>query len=166
MEIRVLEPADAEIYRELRLNSLVESPESFLTTYEIEGERPIEQTRQRLQAADSIFTLGAFKNHDLIGVVTFVRESHIKTAHKGNVYAMYVSPEYRGQGIGKALVNELLRKAKNGDGLEQVNLTVNSSNTQAKRMYESIGFATYGTERNASKWKGQYWDEDLMVIKL
>jgi hypothetical protein len=35
-QIRLLESLDAEIYREIRLDSLKESPESFLTTYEIE----------------------------------------------------------------------------------------------------------------------------------
>jgi hypothetical protein len=98
MLIRLLESSDAEIYREIRLDSLKESPESFLTTYEIESERPIEQFRQNLIASDSRFTVGAFMNNELVGVVTFVRESKLKINHKGNVYAMYVSPKNRGQG--------------------------------------------------------------------
>ncbi|SEB53624.1 hypothetical protein [Paenibacillus sp. GP183] len=78
MLIRLLESSDAEIYREIRLDSLKESPESFLTTYEIESERPIEQFRQNLIASDSRFTVGAFMNNELVGVVTFVRESKLK----------------------------------------------------------------------------------------
>lgn len=97
MLIRLLESLDAEMYRKIRLDSLKESPESFLTTYEIERTKPIEQTQQNLKVTDSRFTLGAFINDDLIGIVTFVQESNVKTNHKGNVYAMYVSPNYRGQ---------------------------------------------------------------------
>ncbi|WP_261381701.1 GNAT family N-acetyltransferase [Paenibacillus cremeus] len=157
---------DAEIYRELRLKSLKENPEAFLTTYELEKDKPIEQLRSNLIASDNRFTLGAFINSELIGIVTFVRESNPKIVHKGNVYAMYVSPKFREKGIGKSLVQELVIKAKQCDGLEQINLTVISNNNAAKRLYETIGFVTYGTERNALKTGYQYWNENLMVLRL
>ncbi|WP_318671150.1 GNAT family N-acetyltransferase [Paenibacillus sp. PSB04] len=157
---------DAEIYRELRLKSLKENPEAFLTTYEIEKDKPIEQLRRNLIASHNRFTLGAFINSGLIGIVTFVRESNPKTVHKGNIYAMYVQPEFRGNGAGKSLVQELISKAKQCDGLEQINLTVISNNNAAKRLYESFGFVTYGTERNALKSGYQYWDENSMVLRL
>jgi RimJ/RimL family protein N-acetyltransferase len=166
MLIRLLEAPDAEIYREIRLDSLKESSESFLTTYEIESERPIEQIRQNLIATDSRFTVGAFINNELVGIVTFVRESNLKINHKGNVYAMYVSPKNRGQGIGKSLMTELVKRAKRISGLEQINLSVISNNNTAKRLYESIGFNKYGTERNALKSGDLYWDDDLMCIRL
>jgi ribosomal protein S18 acetylase RimI-like enzyme len=166
MLVRLLESLDAEIYREIRLDSLKESPESFLTTYEIERERSIEQIRKNLIVTDSRFTLGAFMNNDLIGVVTFVRESNLKINHKGNVYAMYVSPKNRGQGIGKSLMIELVKRARTCSGLEQINLAVISNNTMAKKLYESIGFKVYGTERNALKSGDLYWDDELMTIRL
>jgi ribosomal protein S18 acetylase RimI-like enzyme len=165
MEIRILDSQDAEIYRELRLKSLKENPEAFLTTYEIEKDKPIEQLRRNLIASDHRFTLGAFINGGLIGIVTFVRESNPKIVHKGNIYAMYVTPEFREKGIGKSLVQELINKAKHCEGLEQINLTVISNNA-AKRLYETIGFVTYGTEQNALKDGYQYFDENLMVLRL
>jgi ribosomal protein S18 acetylase RimI-like enzyme len=166
LKIRVLDTEDADIYRELRLRSLKENPEAFLTTLEIEKEKPIEQVRNNLKTTDSRFTLGAFSDSELIGIVTFVRESNPKTIHKGNVYAMYVSPEFRGKGIGKALIQELVKRANQCDGLEQMNLTVISNNTAAKRLYETVGFVVYGTERYALKSGDQYWDEELMVLRL
>jgi len=166
MKIRILDKRDAEIYRELRLKSLKENPEAFLTTYEIEKDKPIEQLQQNLVPSDNRFTLGAFINGQLIGIVTFVRESNPKVAHKGNIYAMYVSPDFRAKGIGKTLIQELIIKAKQYEGLEQINLTVISKNTAAKRLYETNGFVTYGTERNAHKIGTQYWDEDLMALRL
>jgi RimJ/RimL family protein N-acetyltransferase len=47
-----------------------------------------------------------------------------------------------------------------------MNLTVVSDNHPAKRLYESLGFETYGVERRALKYNGQYYDEDLMVLWL
>ena len=167
MYIRLLDSSDAEMYRELRLRSLREHPEAFLTTYETEKEKPIEHTRQNLRKTDRNFTLGCFTdNHELVGMVTFVRETNPKISHRGNVYAMYVAPEYRKRRYGYALMSELIRQAEKCPGLEQIYLTVVSPNTAAKKLYESVGFTTYGTERNGLRINGQYFDEDLMVLYL
>ncbi|MEK3724771.1 GNAT family N-acetyltransferase [Paenibacillus sp. FSL H8-0034] len=167
MNIRYLGPTDADIYRQLRLRSLQENPEAFLTTYDIQQAKPLEAFQQNLQRTAMNFTLGCFTEaQELAGIVTFVRESNPKITHKGTIYAMYVCPEFRGQRIGYALLTELIEQAKQCPGLEQINLTVVSTNHAAKKLYESVGFTTYGTERNAMKSHGQYSDDDLMVIRL
>ena len=166
MEIKLLNIEDAELYRELRLKSLKENPEAFLTTFEIEVAKPIEQVQQNLKPNNSRFTLGAFNVNELVGIVTFVRENNPKTIHRGNIYAMYVLPKFRGEGIGKGLIKELVKRATQCDGLELIHLTVISNNIAAKRLYESVGFTVYGTERNALKYGDRYWDEELMVLQL
>ncbi|MCM3627112.1 GNAT family N-acetyltransferase [Paenibacillus glycanilyticus] len=166
MEIRVLNENDAETCHELRLQSLLDSPEAYLTTYEIQAARPIEEIREQLRPEDGRFTLGAFYNNKLAGMVTFVREYKPKIFHKGNIYAMYVAPEARGLGIGKQLIKELVRKASRLEGLEQINLTVISDNTAAKALYAGCGFEVFGIERNAMKSGDQYWDEEDMVLRL
>jgi RimJ/RimL family protein N-acetyltransferase len=124
----------------------------------------LETVIERLKPTDDKFVLGAFDL--LVGIVTFMRESSPKTAHKGNVYGMFVVPEMRGKGLGKSLLLELIRKAKYCNGLEQINLTVVSDNEPAKKLYKSIGFQVYGVEQNALKFNGEYFDEDLMVFKI
>lgn len=166
MEIKLLNIEDAELYRELRLKSLKENPEAFLTTFEIEIAKPIEQVQQNLKPTNSRFTLGVFNVNELVGIVTFLRESNPKTIHKGNIYAMYVSPEFRDEGIGKLLIKELVKRATLLEGLELIYLTVISNNIAAKRLYESVGFTVYGTELNALKYEEKYWDEELMVLRL
>jgi RimJ/RimL family protein N-acetyltransferase len=166
MEIRRLTPKDAVQYRELRLKSLQENPEAFLVTYNHEVSKPIEDTQNKLQMSNSRFTLGSFDKQELVGMVTFVREQHLKTIHKGNIYAMYVSPTYRGEKIGKALITALITRARLFEGLEQIGLTVISDNIAAKQLYGSLGFTVCGVERNALKYEGQYWDEERMVLEL
>ena len=56
--------------------------------------------------------------------------------------------------------------AREMDGLEQVNLCVVSNNERAKKLYQSVGFEIYGTERNALKYNDRYFDEDLMALHL
>ncbi|MFD1992185.1 GNAT family N-acetyltransferase [Paenibacillus nicotianae] len=166
MDIRLLTSEDAVQYRALRLKSLQENPEAFLVTYDSEVSKPIEDTQHKLQLSSSRFTLGCFDQQELVGMVTFIREQHLKTMHKGNIYAMYVSPACRGQKIGKALIKELVQKASALEGLEQIGLTVISGNRAAKQLYTSLGFTVCGFEKNALKYEGQYWDEERMILEI
>ncbi|MFD1738874.1 GNAT family N-acetyltransferase [Bacillus salitolerans] len=163
----MLEESDARVYQKLRLDALQNSPEAFGSTYEREVNFAHETIVERIKPTNEKFVLGAFNEHDLlVGIVTFIRESGMKMAHKGNIFGMYVSPEVRGKRVGKALILELIKKVRSYDGLEQVNLTVVSDNQPAKKLYKSVGFEVYGVERKALKFNKQYFDEDLMVLFL
>ncbi|HWJ77188.1 MAG TPA: N-acetyltransferase [Niallia sp.] len=167
MNIRILNESDAQLYQELRLRALKINPEAFGSTYEREVKFTHETVVERLRPTEDKFVLGAFGDRDvLVGMVTFMRESSSKTAHKGNIYGMFVTPEMRGQGVGKSLLLELIKQAKTCIGLEQINLIVVSNNDQAKNLYKSIGFEVYGVEKNALKFNGKYFNEDLMVLQL
>lgn len=168
MKIRVLDVPDARLYQDIRLSALKINPEAFGSTYEREVKFSLGTVIERMKPSRDKFLLGAFDDSgSLVGIVAFVRESGLKTAHKGNVYGMYVAPEIRGQGIGESLMLELIYKARNCEGLEQINLTVISENEFAKKLYKSLGFEVYGVEHNALKQpNGQYFDEDLMVLKV
>lgn len=167
MHIRVLDEHDARMYQELRLTALQNSPEAFGSTYEREVQFTMEMVADRIKPKKDTFVLGAFDDRGtLIGSVSFVRESSLKTAHKGNVYGMYVALNQQGQGLGKRLMVELIRIASECDGVEQINLAVMSHNEAAKKLYVSLGFKVYGVEHHALKYKGTYYDEDLMVRRL
>lgn len=165
MNIHIINESDAQLYQELRLSGLKVNPEAFGSTYEREVKFSLETVVERIKPTKDKFVLGAFDDSGLlVGIVTFMRENSLKTGHKGNVFGMYVAPKDRGQSLGMSLMGELIRKAKDCDGLEQINLTVVSENDSAKKLYKSVGFEVYGVERNALKFNGQYFDEDLMVL--
>ncbi|CAN7547101.1 GNAT family protein [Paenibacillus sp. LjRoot153] len=167
MYIRVLDEHDAKIYQELRLSALQNSPEAFGSTYEREVHFTLDMVADRIKPKKDTFVIGAVdEGGALVGSVSFVRESSLKTSHKGNVYAMFVALNQRGQGLGKKLLIELIRRASECDGVEQINLAVISQNEAAKKLYTSLGFKVYGVERNALKYNGTYYDEDLMVRRL
>jgi ribosomal protein S18 acetylase RimI-like enzyme len=167
MNIRVLDEPDARLYQELRLSALKINPEAFGSTYEREVKFSLETVVERMKPTRDKFVLGAFDDSgSLVGIVAFVRESGLKTAHKGNVFGMYLAPEMRRQGLGKSLMLELIRIARGCDGLEQINLAVISENDIAKKLYKSLGFEVYGVEHNALKYNGLYFDEDFMVLKV
>lgn len=114
------------------------------------------------------FTIGAFEGEKLVGIVSFMRDgaTREKLKHKGILCRLLVKTNYRGQGIGKQLVLEVVNRAKLLDGLEQINLTVIPTNKNAKRMYEKLGFQTFSSEKRAIKWQGNYYREDQMVLFL
>jgi len=59
--------------------------------------------------------------------------------HTAHVTDFYVRPEARRGGIGRALLAELIEPAR-GAGLEHVSLEVLMRNTDARRLYERLGF--------------------------
>ncbi|WP_018759964.1 GNAT family N-acetyltransferase [Paenibacillus terrigena] len=161
--IRVLTPEDAESFRDLRLNALKNNPEAFSANYEDFSNTTLESVRERIQITNESFILGAFNNDVLIGMIGFVRERSNKLNHKGNIWGSYVSQEYRGQGIGCKLLNETIYRAKKINGLSQINLGVITFNDAAKRLYETLGFKSYGIEINSMQCNGKYFDEELMT---
>lgn len=172
MLIRLLTELDAKQFWVLRFKGLRGNPEAFGASYEEDINIPIDNLMSRFSSdlilpLEENFMIGAFnENKDMVGVVGFRRERRIKLKHKANIWGMYVAPEFRQTGIGKLLLAELLNKSKSLDDLEQINLGVVSSNVNAKRLYDSLGFKIYGVEKNALKIGEQYFDDDLMVLFL
>jgi ribosomal protein S18 acetylase RimI-like enzyme len=79
---------------------------------------------------------------------------------------MYVAPESRGKGVGRALLSSLIERGKSLAGLEQLGLDVVTVNEAARGLYLSQGFEIYALEREAMKHDGEYYDVEHMVLRL
>lgn len=165
MEIRILKPTDAEKYKEIRLEGLKVNPEAFSSSYEEEKDYPLARTESRLSGEHS-FTFGAYEEDRLVGVVSLIWETRAKIKHRATIAAMYVTPEQRRFGVGKALMSAAITKASKLDGIEQIYLSVNASNEPARKLYQRMGFKTFGIDKKALKVNGSYFDEELMVLFL
>ncbi len=164
--IRVLEESDGESYRTLRLRALREEPEAFGSSYEEQADLPLAWFVERIRETASRVALGAFDGDALIGTVIFTRETGLKDRHKGVITGMYVAPEGRGRGVGRALLLSAVERARAQPGVEQIHLSVVTGNVAARALYAAVGFVVYGTEPRALKLGGEYLDEDLMVLWL
>lgn len=167
MLIRPLTEDDLDALWNIRLRSLQENPEAFGSTHHDTLQRGNETYRQRLrQPHDTTCFFGAFADDRLVGIVAYRRESGAKSQHKGYIISMYVTPEQRGRGIGKALLAEAIALARAAPGLDHLLLGVVTVNAAARHLYHSLGFEVYGPEPRALKQDDRYWDEELMILRL
>ena len=156
--IRLIIPADAALYREVRLEALKQHPEAFGSSFEYESDKSLAWFEDRI-AQSEIF--GAFVDGELQGTAGYRVQDGPKRRHKGLLWGMYVRPAARNLGLGRRLV-EAVPKHASGH-VELLHLTVVSENLSAQRLYTSLGFAEYGREARALKQNGRYYDEILMV---
>ena len=167
MEIRLITAVDAEIWWQLRLEGLRNDPAAFADSAEEHENTSVETARRRLSAGDPAnnFVVGSFEDGTIIGTAGFYRFHHLKERHKGHIWGVYVRPESRGKGVGSALMKEIVRRARQIDGLEQITL-VASANLPAQRLYKALGFESYGIEPHSLKIGNEYVDDVLMVLRL
>jgi len=160
MNIRKLTPADAAVFREIRLTALQSDSPAFGSSYDEEKDRTAEQFAAWLQSSSDSMVFGAFVDERLVGMVGLARENKNKTRHKAVIWGMFTQREFRARGIGKELMSAAMAAARQMEGLEQVNLCVAANNEPAKWLYRFFGFRPFGYERNAMKENGHYIDEE------
>ena len=110
------------------------------------------------------YIAGAWLGGQLVGAAGFHRLDGAKIAHRGNLWGVYVKPHARGHGIARSLITDVLAYARTQ--VKQVHLSVVSGNESARRLYEDLGFAIYGTEPRSLLVEGHYLDEHLMVLRF
>ena len=87
-----------------------------------------------------------------------------RVMHRGEL-GISVRKDYWRQGIGSALMERLLAFAAR-NGYEQVELTVESKNQRALRLYLKYGFMVYGTRPHGMKYPDGSYDNDYLMIRM
>jgi len=158
---------DAEAWWRLRRVALETEPQSFAESAAEHDGKTLENTRAyfRSFAADD-FIAGAFDQGALAGMAGFYRQKHAKFRHKGHIWGVYVKRESRRQGVARAVMADVIRRAGQAGGIEQITLTVSATQPAARQLYLSLGFKMYGVEPRSLKIDGEYVDDELMVLFL
>jgi ribosomal protein S18 acetylase RimI-like enzyme len=169
ISIRQLDRRDRERYFSLRLRGLEEHPQAFATSAEEWRTAPPEKIDALLLLSEENKEpiLGAFhSNTEMVGSVCLIPETRQAVRHKASLAALYVHPDWQQKGIGRQLVTETFRLARERPALTLVRLVVDSDNTVAVRLFEKAGFFVYGREPQARRVEDHYYDQSYMLCFL
>ncbi len=94
--------------------------------------------------------------------MVYSQNSNAKSKHIANIFGVYVKKEYRGQGIGKKLIENVLASVQNGQSIIKIRLTVNPEQKVAFNLYRSHGFKVVGELKQELCVANKFYDELIM----
>ena len=101
--------------------------------------------------ATSPLTIVATEGEDIRGFVTLGQSRDVNSSHVGEIFALYVDPDFWGQGVGRRLIlnaRTYLREMS----FTIANLWVLEGNLRAIRFYERDGWSSEGLSREEVHW--------------
>lgn len=159
--IEQITPDNWREYKEIRLKSLQGDPQAFGSTYEAELQFSEEKWKERSTNKNTI-TLVAKEGKELVGIVGAHWENYEKTKHIAHIWGMFVDKDYRGQGIGKMLMEEIERRAKQRGQTKKIKLEVVVKQEVALEMYKKLGYRLVGKQEKQLRSGDVYMDSYLM----
>lgn len=116
-----------------------------------------------IEKGDAVFLVAEFEGK-VIGIVSIKRSGPLRE-HVGD-FGILIANGFRGEGLGKKMIEECIKEAKRFLKLKIVTLCVFRENKQAIALYKKMGFSTACEIRGALKHFGRYKDEIFMVKYL
>lgn len=164
MELRRLTTADAEAYRAIRLAALKNAPQAFVSTYDEGLGKSLVYYKQMLNLT---FTFGICKDTEILAIGSLNFNTYSRWRHIAVITAMYVTPDFQQQGLGRTILNQLIEQAKAFSEIEQIYLSVVANNKAAIALYEAAGFSLLSTKPRALKFAdNSYADEHELVLYI
>jgi GNAT superfamily N-acetyltransferase len=112
------------------------------------------------------YAAGADERRPLVASASLTRAEPPKFAHRARVWGVFVVPELRGRGLGRAVLEAVIAQARDWGGVDFLDLSVSANSPEARRLYESVGFAVWGREPEVTEHAGQRYDELHMTLRL
>ena len=144
-------------YRNLRLEALKKDATAFGSSYEEESKLSVAEWKRRIRN-----TLFALYNDKQIGMVVYVFNNKRKIRHVANIFGFYVKEKYRKQGVGKKLIENALSSIMKKREIIKIDLTVNSKQKSAVRLYKKFGFGIVGVLKKDLFVNEKFYDELVM----
>jgi len=113
---------------------------------------------------NTLMILGTIED-SIVSVAQISTSARKRIAHNSEI-AISVKKEYWKSGVGTAVMNELIKFAKESEVILNVSLGVRAGNRHAIRLYENCGFETVGVHKDYFYIDGVYYDEILMDLRV
>ncbi len=167
VEIRELDSkATAKQFRDFFEKIVKEKPQPFILVDKVpsmkEEEVWLKGKREKILKGEMV-KLVAWRGKEIIGVCDAIRQRGVDRVNA--MVGISIARQYRGKGLGKKLLVELIKLAKRKLHPRIIYLTVFSGNKPARALYEKVGFQNVATLPNWSKVRGKYWSHVYMRLK-
>ena len=140
-------------YRALRLEALRTDAAAFGSSYEEELKHRPHVWKERLGSCIFAVSEGL-----PVGMISVVFNDRAKTRHVADIFGFYVTPDARGKGVGRALLNAAVAAARKRKGVLKLELSVNPEFQPALSLYDGVGFEATGTAKKALNVGGRFYD--------
>ena len=98
------------------------------------------------------------------GMLNFAPGTKRRVAHQGS-FGISLLPEHQGQGVGRAMMDTLIRWACDNPRIEFLRLRVHGKNRSAIELYRKCGFAEEGRERPGVQFCDRTYDDVLCMLR-
>lgn len=124
-------------------SSIVVKSINYLLTLLTQNPNKINSSQLNEISKNARLLLAVDQNNKVIGMATLVLIK-IPTGKSGRIEDVVVDDQYRGQGIGTALIQKLIIEGKKLH-LKKIDLTSKPERIEANKLYQNLGFQKYDT---------------------
>lgn len=159
--VRALTEDEWETYREVRLAALEESPDAFVASHDDEAAEPEQFWRDRMERSHRLL---AEADGDKVGVVSIGGAPEESSPDVGQLFGLWVDPEWRGRSVAATLVREAAAYGRD-QGLRRLFYWVGTDNARGVAFASSFGFRPTD-RRRPMRVQGDSEEEIAMVLAL
>ncbi|MGE4196680.1 MAG: N-acetyltransferase family protein [Phycisphaerales bacterium] len=173
MSIRVGIESDADAVIAHRRHMVQTSPHAVTAADEVEADpRRVREWIQDhagnpgwlLLVATESPTSGAQTGGRILGALSFRCGNRRRVRHHGD-FGVSVVEDFRGKGIGRALLETLIDWATHHEFIEKIYLGVFESNSGARRLYERLGFEIEAIRGGYFKLENGTYCNDILMSR-
>lgn len=163
-----LTPKDAGRFLPLRKQMLIEAPWAFSATVEDDFALDLANVQRSLAEPSNVIVAAEAPDASgaLIASAGIFRMKSPKFSHRAKLWGVFVDPQHRGLGLGRAVMAAALELAKGWNDVEFVDLGVSANAPEARKLYASLGFREWGREPEATQHEGRRYDEIYMSLRI
>ncbi|MEI2778923.1 MAG: GNAT family N-acetyltransferase [Tetrasphaera sp.] len=157
--VRALSEDEWQLFRDIRLAALTDSPEAFVATTAQEEDYDEDFWRLRLRRARRLY---AEADRQAVGVASLGQLAD--DAETGELFGLWVEPAWRGKSVAATLVRRGAEEAAE-QGFERLAYWVSTDNGRAVAFASSFGFRPTGSRR-PMRVQGQDGEEEEIAMVL